>query len=522
MIWLFVGVCFAIILSVAGLYSWRRFARGAQGEPGWALPLDGPAVTRQTVLDQMLVKPTADNVGKSGLMNLFDNADAFAARAHSVRQTGRSLDVMTYIWRTDMTGWLLIRDVLDAADRGVRVRLLLDDIYVQSLDPVFLGLSLHPNIEVRLFNPLRNRGAVFWRALETILGLSRYNRRLHSKAWIADGRLAIIGGRNIGDTYFLNSETLPVARKVAALTTRISCDADLILAGPAVRGIENVFDSYWNLGLVLPIRALLPKFKVSLKRFRRNVFRRTNTPDAKTYLAAVMDGNTAPDVLIARLKWTSKVQILADPPEKAYGTRKTPWMAEQVHELIAAAQSEVRLITPYFVPDLLALAHLKSLSLHGVKVSLLTNALSASDNIFVHGAYRHYRTPLLASGAQIFEFSPEPRKGFKRDVQHAKVFIIDSKQAIVGSLNFDMRSTHTNAEIGILFEEPELIAEIIAFFDEHAGPDHAYKLSLQDTSVLWNIKRERLPAKMTTEPEAARILKAVSWLVGHLPIHKWL
>ena len=322
-------------------------------------------------------------------------------------------------------------------------------------------------------------------ALETVLGLRRYNRRLHCKAWIADGRLAIIGGRNIGDTYFLSPEDLTVAPNLARLATRISRDADLMLAGPAVSEIEAVFDSFWNLGLVLPIRALLPTFKVSLKRFRRNAVRRTNTTAAKAYIATVMEKNTASNALTGRLKWTSKVRILADPPEKAYGTRKTPWMAEQLHEMISAAQNGVHLITPYFVPDPKALADLKSLARHGVRVSLLTNALSASDNIFVHGAYRHYRTSLLASGARIFEFSPFPKQGLKRDVLHAKVLIIDGKQAIVGSQNFDMRSTHTNAEIGVLFEEPELIAETLTFFDENAGPNHAYRLSLLGKSIQW-------------------------------------
>ena len=163
MIWLLLGVALTAALSILGLYSWHRFAREARGNPGFALPLDGQAFSYQTALDQMLVNPAAANFGKSGLATLFDNTDAFAARAHSIQQAGRSLDVMTYIWRTDMTGWLLIREVLDAADRGVRVRLLLDDIYVQSLDPIFLGLSFHPNIEVRLFNPLRNRRRVLWR-----------------------------------------------------------------------------------------------------------------------------------------------------------------------------------------------------------------------------------------------------------------------------------------------------------------------------------------------------------------------
>ncbi|MFT7134871.1 MAG: putative cardiolipin synthase [Akkermansiaceae bacterium] len=518
MIWLLLIVALTAILSFAGFHSWHRFARAAQGERGYALPVDGPSVTQHTILDRVFADLVSDNLGKSGLMGLFDNADAFAARAYTAQKAGRSLDVMTYIWRTDKTGWLLMRDVLDAADRGVRVRLLLDDIYVQSFDPVFLSLSFHPNIEVRLFNPLRNRGPVIWRALETMLGLRRYNRRLHSKAWIADGRFGIVGGRNIGDTYFLKSGDPKIGQSAA----RISRDADLMLAGPAVREIETFFDGYWNLGLALPIRTLLPKLKVSLKRFRRHVARKTTSPNAKAFLTTVMDENTASKALIGRLRWTSSVRVLADPPEKAYGSRKTPWIAEQVHELIAAAQSDVSLITPYFVPDSAGLTELAALARRGKNVSLLTNALSASDNIFVHGAYRHYRVPLLASGAKIFEFSPSLEPGQKRDVIHSKVLIFDGKRAIVGSQNFDMRSTHTNVELGILFEEPELIAEIMAIFDKDTSPALAYSLSLQGKSVQWDVKREGMPRTMTAEPEATLPLRAISWAVGHLPFHSWL
>jgi cardiolipin synthase C len=197
-------------------------------------------------------------------------------------------------------------------------------------------------------------------------------------------------------------------------------------------------------------------------------------------------------------------------------------MADQVHAVLKDAESEVQLITPYFVPGADGLAALKGLLQRGVKVSLLTNALAASDNVFVHGAYRRYRGPLLAAGARIFEFAPPARNRRQRDVLHSKVFVIDKRRAIVGSLNFDLRSAHTNTEMGILFEDPDLVAELSAVFDKDAGADFAYALSLEHGAPRWAVTRPGLSKVMRVEPEANVLWRSVSWVVGRLPIHGWL
>lgn len=517
-LWLLAGIAAFALASAATFRSWHRFARRARGTPGFALSRTGPP----TRLDEIFSGIEAAHPGQHGVMNLLDNADAFAARAHSAQQAGRSLDVMTYIWRTDVTGWLLLKDVLAAADRGVRVRLLLDDIYVQGFDPVFLALSQHRNIDVRLFNPMRNRGHILRRALEAMLGLTRYNRRLHGKAWIADGRLAIVGGRNIGDTYFGRAGLGPSVSAIAGVRPRFSRDADLMLSGSAVSEIESVFDGYWNLGLVLPIRALLPGLKVRLRRLRSQIKRQSRAAEAKAFVERISDLGDAQSVLTGRLRWTDAVRVLADPPNKAFGRRDAPWMSEQVRAVLASAQQEVRLITPYFVPGEAGLSELIELTRSGVNVSLLTNALAASDNIFVHGAYRRYRAPLLAEGARLYEFAPPEVEGHRRDVLHSKVFIIDGRRAIVGSLNFDMRSAHVNAELGILFEQPDLIAELLATFDQDSDPDHAYALSMENGRVKWSVTRPAVPSRVWVEPESTKLWRAVSWVVGQLPIHSWL
>jgi putative cardiolipin synthase len=499
--------------SALAFRSWRRHAKQARGKPGYALLRSGP----ETSLDNLLEGLEASHPGKNGLAGLFENADAFAARTLSAQSAGRSLDLMYYIWHTDLTGWLLLRDIQAAADRGVRVRLLLDDANVQGYDLVFLQLAQHPNVEVRLFNPIRNRGHAARRWLEIGLGLSRFNRRLHCKAWIADGRAAIIGGRNIGDTYFGASRY-----GKAGANERNSRDADLLVAGPLVAEIETVFDSYWNMGLVLPILALWPNFKISQRHFRKQLAQRASTVTARAFHKGALAGRDAKAILADSLRWTGSARLLADPPDKAYGRRKTPWMAEQVQAVLNEARSAVHLITPYFVPGTAGLAALQGLLRRGVAVSLLTNALSASDNVFVHGAYRRYRGPLLKAGARIFEFAPLAGRRRQRDVLHSKVFLIDGQRAIVGSLNFDMRSAHTNTEMGILFEQADVVAELSSIFARYTGPDQAYALSTDRGSPRWAVSRAGLPKVMRVEPEASTFWRGVSWIVGQLPIHGWL
>lgn len=533
LLWLAAVAAAVVLASALAFRSWYHFAERARGPAGQALPPEGPA----TPLDRLMAAAAATAGGANTVASLLDNVDAFAARVQSVRQAGRSLDVMTYIWRTDLTGWLLLREVLDAADRGVRVRLLLDDLYVQGIDPVFLALSQHPNIEVRLFNPFRNRGHLLRRGLEAVLGLTRYNRRLHGKTWTADGRLAIVGGRNIGDTYFFgsgipggvpggsagSSGTAGSSGSAGLQAGQVSRDADLMLSGPAVGEIDRMFDGYWNLGLVLPIRALLPHITISLRRFRRRLRRHSETAHARGFLDQALAGRDAAAALTGRLSVASEMRVLADPPDKAYGRRSAPWMADEVHALLAAARHEVRLINPYFVPGEAGMAELIALRRRGVAVLVLTNALSVSDNIAVHGAYRQYRARLLAAGVRIHEFAPPPvAPGRPRDVLHSKVFIIDRKTAIVGSLNFDQRSADINAELGIWFEEPGTVQDLLATYDADSGPDMAYALSLQDSAIRWDVTRPGLPAQFDREPETGVLRRAISCVAGHLPIHGWL
>ncbi|MFT7058711.1 MAG: putative cardiolipin synthase [Pseudorhodobacter sp.] len=505
--WSFGALALGTVASWLAHRSYRRFLQKSQGPASAALPCAGT----DTPLDALLGPLQQRHPGQSGLMLLLDNADAFVARALSAAQAGRSLDLMYYIWRTDTAGWLLIDALVAAADRGVRIRLLLDDVNVQGFDRTFLALTQHPLIEVRLFNPTRNRGQVLRRMAEMLLGLARFNRRMHGKLWIADNRLAIIGGRNIGNTYFGADEG-----------NRISVDADVMLLGPKVTDVSAVFDSFWNLGLSLPIVSLWPAFRANRVAFRKRLARHVQTATARQFSLKALTARSPDSFLTDRLYWTDKVQLLADPPDKAYDLHSTPWMETAIASILEAAKTEVQLITPYFVPGAVGLARLTGLATRGVKVRLVTNALSATDLITVHGAYRHYRGPMLAAGAGVFEFSKPALAGHKRDVLHSKVFVIDGRLGIVGSLNFDLRSAYINTELGLLFEAPPLLAELTTMFDTLSSAEQAYQVTLKGHALRWATTRPGLPKSMTVEPEAGWSRRAVSWLVGQLPIQKYL
>lgn len=507
LLWALAAAVLVFAASTLALRSYNRFAARARGPDSHALPRTGP----ETPLDSLLAPLEAAHPGETGLSPLIDPKDAFAARSLSARAAARSLDLIYFIWSTDTSGWLLMKDLMQAADRGTRVRLLLDDVNVQGFDLAFLGLTSHPNIEVRLFNPIRNRGHWLRRGMEFALGVSRFNRRMHGKIWIADNRIAILGGRNIGDTYFGAPGT----------GARLSQDVDLLLAGPLVEQASAAFDRYWNLGLSLPLLTLWPGLPVNDRRFRRRLARHAASPLARSFHQQAMAGRNPADLIARPLRWTKDARLLTDPPEKALGHRTAPWLLDGIAEVLSGATRSLRLTTPYFVPGTRGLSLLTSLAHRGVTVEVLTNSLAVTDLFTIHAAYSRYRTPLLASGARLFEFAPPRRRLGRRDLLHAKVFVIDADQALVGSHNFDLRSAFINIEFGLLFREPRTVADLAALFDRQTQPDQAFAVTLEAGRMHWNIVEDGRKGPERAEPEAWFHRRIAAAIIARLP-HGWL
>lgn len=509
-----IGLAVFAALSVLAAYMYGRFAERARGEASWVLKRQDDA----TLLDRRFGPLVSEHVGESGLVMLSSNLDAFAVRALSARAAGRSLDLMYYIWKDDLTGGLLLNEVLEAADRGVRVRLLLDDIGVKNNDGTFLALASHPNIELRLFNPTRARKSSLRRGVEMALRAFSVTRRMHNKAWIVDGRVLIAGGRNIGDEYFDAAETS---------TFR---DLDLLALGKVVGEAEAMFDDYWNSGLALPIDALGHADGTSLASLGEALRHLAAGEAARPYLDRVRERlSLVALVADSPLHWTASARLLSDPPEKAAGKDGDNWLMSQVIPILASAKEKLDVTSPYFIPGDDGTSQLVALSGRGVDVRVLTNSLAATDVAAVHGGYAPYRTPLLEGGVKLFELRPTAGptdmslRGSSSASLHTKAFTVDDGTGFIGSLNFDPRSSSLNTEMGIVFEEPALVSAMQALFADEISPEASYAVTRAgDGSLRWTARIDGETVAYNSEPEAGFVRRVTAWLVGLLPIESQL
>jgi putative cardiolipin synthase len=505
------------LLALVAIYTYGRFGRRLQGAPSSSLQPQAD----QTDLDRLAGPLLAKHEGLNGISLISDNMAAFALRAVSARRAGRSLDLQYYYWKNDLTGRMLIREVLTAADRGVRVRLLLDDINAGLHDRMCLALDGHPNIEVRLFNPSRARTDRFKRGFEMMLRPFRATRRMHNKQWIADGRLVIAGGRNIGDAYFDADEQSNFR------------DLDVWMLGPVAEESAMVFDRYWNSPVVVPIGSLRTPRAHYLPAFRTKIEKIAATPGGRHYLAHVDE--VIPDGVLlpanTMLHWTSAAMLVSDPPEKAFLQKRNNWVMRELMPALTSAQHGVRVISPYFIPGAQGIAEIARLVQRHVKVEVLTNSLAATDVAAVHGAYANYRKALLRGGATLFELKAtheigDPQRmslfGSRGASLHTKAFTVDGKTGFVGSMNFDPRSASLNTEMGVLFTHPALVKEVEAIFDEETSPENSFRLSLDNGRLRWHDREGDEARVLRREPEAGFWRRLTAGIIGILPIESQL
>lgn len=507
-----IAACVALfaLASAATVYTYGRFAKQARGAPSTALPVSDAG----TVLDRLIAPRLGQHPGQTGLMLLANNLHAFAARAHSARSAGRSLDLQYYYWRDDLTGGLLGKEVIAAAERGVRVRILLDDINTRGGDSTYLAFDRHPNIEVRLFNPARSRASPWRRGLELALRAMSATRRMHNKAWIVDGRVAIVGGRNIGDAYFDASD---------AANFR---DMDLLLTGPAVQQTETIFDSYWNSASAIPIEALAGSDEGNLGNLKARLDTLMTTAPAAPYLSRLIAERDVQAMLAdeARIHWTAEAKVLSDPAEKALGAAKESWLPTTIFPMLFAAASEVEIISPYFIPGDEGVRRFVEMVQRGVSVTVLTNSLAATDVTAVHGAYAGYREPLIAGGVKLFELKPEIKRpgvslfGSSGASLHTKAFIVDRKSGFVGSFNFDPRSVSLNTEMGVFFDHPALAEEIRAVMAQEIAPQSSYRVTLDGGDLVWQDGLAPQGRTWDHEPGASIWRRMTATIIGFLPI----
>ncbi|KVP80660.1 phospholipase D family protein [Burkholderia ubonensis] len=437
-----------------------------------ALPADAA-----TPLGDALAAPVAARPGESGFRLLADGAAALQMRIALARAATRTLDMQYYIATEDTTGKLLLGAALYAADRGVRVRMLVDDLNFRDIDRVMAALNTHPNIEIRVFNPFgASQRDVMQRTAIFFTRIDRFTRRMHNKAMIADNQVAIVGGRNLGDEYFSASPTLQFR------------DLDVLAAGPVTHDISASFDAYWASGSSYPLRVLNhqtfdPKELDAMRDELRAHWRENAEPyNAKPLNATPLAQQIARGEL--GLVW-APAEFEADAPDKVAQPTDgyvSPPM-RRLAELIRAAQHEFLAFSPYFVPHDAGVKILGDTTARGVRVAILTNSLAATDAVAVQAGYGPYRVPLLRHGVELYEYKARPGRprllgSRSRASLHAKAYVIDRKILVIGSMNLDPRSTHLNTELALVIHSPALAQQVATIFARATQPDESYRVQL--------------------------------------------
>ncbi|WP_193755606.1 phospholipase D family protein [Psychromonas sp. psych-6C06] len=425
------------------------------------------------------------------MLLLDDGTDAFIARLSLLNSAQNSVDLQYYLYHSDLSGNLLTMALWQAAERGVRVRLLLDDMDMAGKDKTLSALASHPNINIRLFNPFvrgKNRSSQF------VFQFGAITRRMHNKSFTVDNSISILGGRNIGDVYFGADENT------------VFGDLDVALTGPVVTEVSHSFDAYWNSPLAYPIQ-LLSSYEweaQTTELISQALTQKWENKQQHAYVKQLKANNLMELIHTNQVNiYTGEAKILVDDPAKITASRSKQQyhLAPQLAPYIHGAENELIIVSPYFVPGKEGVEFFADLIKRGITVKVLTNSLKSNDVMVVHAGYRKYRKALLAMGVKLYEmdsklltsdyvFSKTDNKkssiwGKSKASLHAKYFVIDRKSTFIGSLNLDPRSLYENTEIGVILETEALSEDVAEQFDNHIN-QIAFELSLVDNNIIWS------------------------------------
>lgn len=450
-----------------------------------------------------------DETVRSHIRPLYHNKEALAWRLHLIEHAEHSIDAQYYSWRLDASGLLLIDRLIAAADRGVRVRILLDDIHAFGIDRQIATLNSHKNIELRLFNPFtyRSRFKII-RLLELVFKLSRLNHRMHNKLLVVDNLATIIGGRNIGDEYFDLHPTLSFH------------DLDLLITGKCVTTLSESFDLYWNHRLSYTAHKLiaLRPGKKDLAHLRKRIHKRLRlTPLLLTTLRNLIEALYAHKHTDKLLPVSANIDVLADSPgfDDSAGKRTV----DALYQCSQNTQHQLTIMSAYFIPDEQLLLTMRHLIAQGVRIKIYTNSLASIDVTVAFSGYQRYRQQLLKMGVELYELRNETTdlNNQLRYAMHAKCMIYDSHRVYVGTFNLDPRSASLNTEIGLLINSPELAATIFHHIQQQSSE---YWQLMYDNAhhVVWSdgcIYLRHQPSRSVGQTIS-------NWLFSLLPIKRHL
>jgi putative cardiolipin synthase len=455
--------------------------------------------------------------GASGFAIIRYGRPAFTARVAMADLAEKTLDVQYYIWEADATGRILAERLVRAADRGVRVRVLLDDINLSGRDARIAALDAHPNIHIRLFNPFARRR---FRALDFITDLGRVNHRMHNKVMIMDNAIALVGGRNVGAHYFEAHDKSNFR------------DLDIVGIGPIVREVSDVFDHFWNGKWSVPISSIIKKpfdeldHLAVIKDIRSQIevdnYPFPLNPDVKELLEKLED-------VLDDMVW-AKGEVVWEDPAAIYGGRRSGTMNEALYQRMQTLEQELLIESAYFVPRQRGIEAAEALVNRGVKVRVLTNSLAANDVIAAHAGYSKYRRALIDTGVELYELRPDPGPVEKKIVSaeshaalHTKAIVFDRKDVFIGSFNLDPRSADINTEAGLYVESSEIARQVIEYMDEGVSADNAYRVLVDDSRKLrWVIDIQGERINHTKDPKSTWLQRLLAAFIRLLPVEHQL
>lgn len=482
-----------------------------------------------TALGKHFMQAAHEHPNQSGFRLISGGTDGFLIRMQMIASAQRSIDLQNYVFRDDVTGRLLSSAVLQAADRGVQLRILIDDAEIDTGDQQIAALKAHPNIEVRVFNPFSYRGQLaFLRGAEVLVNANRLDYRMHNKLLIIDNAVSLIGARNIGDQYLQINPNPQFA------------DDDVLAAGPISQKLSDTFDQFWNAPLSIPVEALDSSShpEAALQQLRQELKDQHNSlaADGDEYITRIVSGEPFNSILAGRLVmvWAT-VQLLVETPDKKNGEGRivSHLFEHDVTNAVAASQSELLLLTPVLAPSAEDLRILKELRQRHVRIRILTNSLESPTESSAQAGAMGFRKNLLDAGVELFESralqGDSKARGETQTIllnenysTHKKLLVMDRSRLYIGSMNVDQHSGHLDTEIGLVIDSPDLAQQVAARFDAMVQPVNAYRLSwdAEHRNLIWVSQEKNQTVTYGSDPENStwQRLKTDFW--SFLPINR--
>jgi putative cardiolipin synthase len=481
-------------------------------------PIEPSAIKQTSALSKLVenFQPEQLKHEKTAVLLQDSGWDALAQRLALIETAEHSIDIQYYIWNTDTSGKYLAKRLMAAADRGVKVRVMLDDINLNKREDILAELDRHSHIEIRIYNPIPSRhGLVKW--LNVLSDFSRLNRRMHNKSFTVDGVMSIVGGRNIGDEYFDLSDDINFR------------DRDVLVMGQVVTNIQTSFIQYWNSRWSYPVRLLTDNISSDLSAFDSVVAPRYKNypvlPEgnaiANNYLSGLMD----------EITWV-KAHFISDRPVPVDTdiTSEPKATAKLLAKLAKQSRHRILFESAYLIFDDRQLKSFLELTQNGLQIKALTNSMASNDLVTNHSGYAGRRYDMLDNGIQLFELKPETNlcKQSTKDLSkcapttayglHAKTAVFDSQVAVIGSFNFNLRSTYLNTESLLVIENQSVAEKLADDIEQAMNIDNSWRLSLDEGNIYWNSDQK----KWDTEPKTGLSERIKSRLLQLLPIEKYL